>query len=222
MSKLKKSKRLRIPKTHHEDFLREKGFEVICGLDEVGRGAWAGPLVAAAVILPSPAKIKTQNPNVKRIYNLRDSKLLTAKEREKIAKKIKKRCLWGIGEVSVEEINKWKLTKSTQKAFSRAVKKLRRKPDFILADGFEFVSSIPCRAIKKGDMVCASIAAASIIAKVYRDKLMRQLDREIKGYYFSQHKGYGTRLHRQCLKKLGPSKVHRMFYKSLIDNHPLD
>lgn len=203
MPKLKKSKRLRIPKTDHEDFLREKGFEVICGLDEVGRGAWAGPLVAGAVILN------------KRLYGLRDSKLLTAKEREKLARKIRRTSKVGIGEVSVEELNKLKLTKATQLAFSRAVKKLHRKPDYVLSDGFEFLSPLPCRAIKKGDMVCSSIAAASIVAKVYRDKIMRQLDKEVKGYYFAKHKGYGTKLHRERLKKLGPSKAHRMFYKSL-------
>ena len=201
--KIKLTKRLRIPRQDHEDFLREQGFEVICGLDEVGRGAWAGPLVAGAVILN------------KRLYGLRDSKLLTAKEREKLARKIRRTSKVGIGEVSVAELNKLKLTKATQLAFSRAVKKLRRKPDYILSDGFKFDSPIPCRALKKGDMICSSIAAASIVAKVYRDKIMRKLDKKIKCYYFAKHKGYGTRLHRERLKKLGPSKAHRMFYKSL-------
>ncbi len=207
MRKLKKSKKLRIPKTHHEDFLREKGFEVVCGLDEVGRGAWAGPLVAGAVILN------------RRLYGLRDSKLLTAKEREKLARKIRRTSKVGIGEVSIDEVNKLKLTKATQLAFARAVKKLCRKPDYILSDGFEFLSPLPCRAIKKGDMVCSSIAAASIMAKVYRDKIMRQLDKKIKGYYFAKHKGYGTRLHRERLKKLGMSKFHRHFYQPLRRSH---
>ncbi len=201
--KLKLTKRLRIPRREHEEYLNEQGFEVVCGLDEVGRGSWAGPLVAGAVILS------------RRLYGLRDSKLLTAKEREKLAKKIRRTCKIGIGEVSVDEINKLKLTKVTQLAFNRAVRDLKRKPDFILVDGFKFDSPIPCRALKKGDMNCSSIAAASIVAKVYRDKLMRQLDKKIKGYYFSKHKGYGTRLHRERLKKLGPSSVHRINYSPI-------
>jgi ribonuclease HII len=201
--RLKASKRLRIPKNNHEDFLHEKGFEIICGLDEVGRGAWAGPLVAGAVILN------------RRLYGLRDSKLLTAKEREKLARKIRKSSKVGIGEVSIDEVNKLKLTKATQLAFLRAIKKLRRKPDYVLVDGFHFDSPIPCRPLKKGDMICSSIAAASIVAKVYRDKLMRRLDKKIKGYHFSKHKGYGTKLHQERLKKQGISEVHRRFFRNI-------
>lgn len=205
--KLKLIKRLRIPRQDHEEYLYEQGFEVVCGLDEVGRGSWAGPLVAGAVILN------------RRLYGLRDSKLLTSKEREKLAKKIRRTSKCGIGEVSVDEINKLKLTKGTQLAFQRAIRALKVKCDFILIDGTQklyperaVASRTGCRALKKGDMLCSSIAAASIIAKVYRDKLMRQLDKKIKGYYFTKHKGYGTRLHRERLKKLGPSKVHRKYY----------
>lgn len=201
--KRKIAKKLRIPKLEHEDFLKEKGFKIVCGLDEVGRGSWAGPLVAGAVILN------------RRLYGLRDSKLLNSKRREKLARKIRKTSRFGIGEVSVVELNKLKLTKGTQLAFSRAVRNLGVKCDFILSDGFKFNSPIPSRKIIKGDMICSSIAAASIIAKVYRDKIMRQLDKEIKGYNFSSHKGYGTKEHQAKLKKLGPSKAHRMFYKSL-------
>ncbi len=195
----KVSKRLRIPKTSQEEYLKEMGYEIVCGVDEVGRGAWAGPLVAGAVILS------------KRLYGLRDSKLLDSSTREQQAKKIKKSSIWGIGEVSCQEIDQLGISKATQLAFKRAISKLK-KPDFVLADGFKFDSPIPCRALKKGDMTCFSIAAASIIAKVYRDKLMRKLDKEIKGYYFSKHKGYGTRLHQNRLKKLGPSTEHRMSY----------
>jgi len=201
--KSKFAKSLKVPKTHHEDFLKEKGFNIICGLDEVGRGAWAGPLVAGAVILN------------KRLYGLRDSKLLDSKRREKLARKIRRTSKWGIGEVTVFELNKLKLTKATQLAFGRAVRALKTKVSYILADGFRFDSPIPCRAIKKGDMICSSIAAASIVAKVHRDKLMRKLDKEIKGYNFSSHKGYGTKEHQKALKKLGPSNHHRLFYKSL-------
>lgn len=206
--RLKITKRLRIPKTSQEEFLHEQGFEVIVGVDEVGRGAWAGPLVAGAVILS------------KRLYGLRDSKLLTSSEREKLSKKIKKSSVWGIGEVSVEELNVLKMTKSTQLVFKRALRRLKVNYDFVLLDGAN-IKLYPewrrgaCRALKKGDMNCSSIAAASIIAKVYRDKLMRQLDKEIKGYYFHKHKGYGTKLHQRRLTKLGPSVHHRKFYKSI-------
>jgi len=213
--KIKLSKRWRLPHRKHEDYLHEVGFNVVCGLDEVGRGAWAGPLVAAAVILPRAPKLKTQISNVKRLYGIRDSKLLSASQREKLAKKIRRSSKVGIGEVSVKELNKLKLTKATQLAFRRAIRALKIKPDYILSDGFRYVSPTLCRAIIKGDRICSSIAAASIVAKVYRDKLMRKLDKEIKGYNFSSHKGYGTKEHQKSLKKLGPSSEHRMFYKSL-------
>ena len=200
---IKLTKRLRLPHQEYENYLHEKGFEVVCGLDEVGRGSWAGPLVAGAVILS------------RRLYSLRDSKLLNWKKREVLDKKIRKFSKVGIGEVSVEELNILKLTKATQLAFSRAVRNLKSQPDYILADGFRYISPTPCRAIIKGDMICSSIAAASIVAKVYRDRIMRQLDKEIKGYYFAKHKGYGTKEHQAKLKKLGSSKAHRMFYKSI-------
>lgn len=200
---MKITKRLRMPKTDQEEYLREMGFKVICGVDEVGRGAWAGPLVAGAVILNQ------------KLYGLRDSKLLKPQEREKLSGKIKRTCAWGIGEVSVAELDELKMTKSTQLAFKRAIKNLKCKIDYILSDGFLFDSPIPCRALIKGDMTCSSIAAASIIAKVYRDGLMQKLDKKIPGYYFGIHKGYGTKLHQKNLKKLGPSSQHRRFFKSI-------
>ncbi|MEK7143058.1 MAG: ribonuclease HII [Patescibacteria group bacterium] len=206
-SRAKLSNRLRIPQNDHEEYLRGQGFNIICGLDEVGRGAWAGPLVAAAVILPASRQGES-----KRLYGLRDSKLLSHEQRVKLAKKIKRTSKFGIGEVTVEEIDKLKLTKATQLAFSRALKKLKAKVDFVLVDGFKIDSPLPCRVLKKGDMICSSIAAASIVAKVYRDNLMRKLDKKYRGYYFSLHKGYGTRLHRERIAKLGCSGIHRKYY----------
>jgi ribonuclease HII len=191
------------PKNHYEEYLAEQGFKIVCGVDEVGRGSWAGPLVAGAVVLN------------RKLYGLRDSKMLSAIKREKLAKKIRTSSKWGIGEVSVLELNKLKLTKGTQLAFRRAVKNLKVKCDFVLVDGFKFNSPIPCRALNKGDMICSSIAAASIIAKVYRDELMKKLASKYPGYHFDKNKGYGTKLHQIGLKKLGPSKIHRIFYKSL-------
>lgn len=201
--KKKLSKKEKIPKNHHEEKLKGEGYKFICGLDEVGRGAWAGPLVAGAVILD------------KRYYKLRDSKLLTAIKREKLALKIKRSCFWGIGEVTVKEIDKLKLTKATQLAFRRAVENLKVSPDFILSDGFKFDSPIPCLKIIKGDMKCVTIAAASIVAKVYRDKLMCKLNKKIQGYSFHLHKGYGTKLHIERLRRLGPSEQHRKSYRPI-------
>ena len=212
-TRLKLTKRLRIPGNSQEEFLKECGFNVIAGVDEVGRGAWAGPIVAAAVILPAAPKTQKTclkaNVKTKKIYGIRDSKLLTGKEREQLNLKIRRKCRVGIGEVSVEEIDNLKMTKATQLAFQRALKNLSCNIDFVLVDAFKIDSPIPCRALKKGDMTCSSIAAASIVAKVYRDKLMAKMDRKICGYHFQKHKGYGTKLHQNCLKKLGPSSVHR-------------
>jgi ribonuclease HII len=202
-SKLKLTKRLRIPKNDQEEYLKECGFEIIAGVDEVGRGAWAGPLVAAAVILD------------RKLYGLRDSKLLTGKEREKLNLKIRRKCRVGIGEASNSEIDLLKMTKATQLAFRRALENLGCKIDFVLVDAFKIESPIPCRALKKGDMTCSSISAASIVAKVYRDKLMIKLDRKVKGYYFLLHKGYGTKLHQSCLKKIGPSSTHRKSFRPI-------
>lgn len=221
---MKMTKRLRIPKTDQEEYLREMGFKVICGVDEVGRGAWAGPLVAGAVILNT------------KLYGLRDSKLLKPQEREKISEKIRRTCVWGIGEVSVVELDKLKMTRGTQLAFKRAIDSLNKKVDYIsegnsasvdyvLVDGTTSLDDNPllypersrmgCRALIKGDMTCSSIAAASIIAKVYRDGLMQKLDKKIPGYNFGIHKGYGTKLHQKNLKNLGPSCSHRKFFKSI-------
>lgn len=202
-TRLKMTKRLRIPGNSQEEFLKECGLNVIAGVDEVGRGAWAGPLVAAAVVLD------------RKLYGLRDSKLLTGKERDKLNLKIRRKCRVGIGEVSSKELDLLKMAKATQLAFKRALKNLGCKIDFVLVDAFKIDSPIPCRALKKGDMICSSIAAASIVAKVYRDKLMAKLDRKICGYYFEKHKGYGTKLHQNCLKKFGPSPMHRKSFKPI-------
>lgn len=192
-----------MPKTDHEEYLKDQGFNCVCGVDEVGRGAWAGPLVAGAVILNQ------------RLYGLRDSKLLSSIQREKLSIKIKRTCIWGIGQVSVTELEELKMTKATQLAFMRAIEALNKKVDYILSDGFPVDSPTPCRALIKGDMKCSSIAAASIIAKVYRDHLMVKMDKKIIGYNFSSHKGYGTKLHQKALDQLGPSVVHRKFFKSI-------
>lgn len=200
-----------IPKFNYEEYFHLKGFKTIVGLDEVGRGAWAGPLVAGAIILN------------KRLYGLRDSKMISAAKRKVLARKIYQTSKVGIGKVSVKELNKLKLTKGTQLAFKRALRSLGVKPDYILIDGTlglcperSKAGRIGCRVLIKGDRVCSSIAAASIVAKVCRDNLMEQLDKKISGYKFSKHKGYVTKLHKKRINILGLSKEHRNFYSVKI------
>ncbi len=171
----------------------------------MGRGAWAGSVVAAAVVFSPKAAIPK---------GLRDSKLLTPKRREELDKQIKKGAVsFAVGEVSPQVIEKEGIAAANQRAMRKALKKLNPEPDFSLIDYFtlKYIKKSCQRAIKKGDLHCASIAAASIVAKVYRDDLMRQLDKdeELKIYQFGRHKGYGTKLHQEMIRKYGCSKVHR-------------
>ncbi len=186
-----------------ETKLWDSGFNYICGLDEVGRGCFAGPVVAGAVIFPKNSSL---------IDGIADSKQLLSKARENLSEIIKSQALaWSIAEVSVNVINKVGIGKATQMAFRKAVKSLEKKADYILIDAFYInrLSRKRQKAIKKGDMICASISAASIIAKVYRDKLMKTLHKKYPQYGFAKHKGYGTKLHQEALKKYGLSRIHR-------------
>jgi len=201
--RLKQSKRLRVPSNKVEKELFSSGYSLVAGVDEVGRGAWAGPLVAAAVILPS-----------RRLNKIRDSKLLLRGEREKLTKKIKKAAVeWAVGEATVEEINEIGVGKATLIAYVRALAGLKNKPDFVLIDAFSMPDHDgPQRAIIKGDQTVLSIAAASIIAKVHRDSLMRKLHRQFPGckkYRFDLNKGYPSPRHKETLKKWGPCELHR-------------
>lgn len=189
-----------IPKTEEERRLREKGFKKIAGVDEAGRGCLAGPIVASACILPS-----------KRIYKLRDSKTLSQKEREKLSQKIKKEArAYSFGKVSNKEIDFLGLQKAGLLALRRAVLNLKPRPDFVLVDFYKIPHLlIPQKSIKKGDSTCLSISAASILAKVKRDNLMKKYAKKYPGYGFEKHKGYGTKEHRKALKRLGPCQIHR-------------
>ncbi|MCX6806998.1 MAG: ribonuclease HII [Candidatus Berkelbacteria bacterium] len=203
--KLKLIKRLRIPNIKEEIRLKKKGYQVIAGLDEVGRGALAGPVVAGICILRDGQIF----------YKVRDSKLLSAKEREHLAKKINKEAHdHAFGIASVSEIEKFGIHGATLIAFERAINSLKTEVDFILVDGYRLPNSkIPHKHIKKGDMLCISIAAASIIAKVYRDNLMKELALKYAGYFFENNKGYGTKRHLEALKQLGPCKIHRRNFR---------
>lgn len=183
------------------------GYDCIAGLDEVGRGCFAGPVVVGAVVFPK---------NCDLLKGVADSKLLKPKVREKLAVEIKKyAAAWSIAEVSVEDINKVGIGKATQMAFRKALQLLSTPADFCLIDAF-YIDEIN-RAIQKpivgGDKICASISAASIIAKVYRDELMTRLHLQYPEYNFAKHKGYGTKEHRDAIKKHGLSVLHRTSFK---------
>jgi len=178
----------------------------VAGIDEAGRGAWAGPVVAAAVVLPPRTRIP---PALKAV---RDSKMLTPLQRERLIDPIKKAASFvGVGIVPVELIDALGLSWAGQLAFWRAVKDLGQEPSYLLVDGFPLWSpSYPQKAIVRGDQTVLSIAAASIVAKVTRDRMMKQLeDSNCPEYGFARHKGYGSRLHQAALGELGPSMHHR-------------
>lgn len=190
------------------------GSQLVAGCDEVGRGAWAGPLVAAIVI----NRFELQHQVLDRIRGVRDSKLLSPKRRAVLAKKIKKTVVgWGIGEVSNREIDQWGLTKAQFIAYERALLKLRPLPDLILVDGRSYrafpssAAKIKFKYIPKGDRLCYSIACASIIAKDHRDRLMGRY-RSAATYGFDQHVGYGTLLHQARIRQHGLSRLHRRTY----------
>ena len=197
-----------LPTLDFEKKLWDQGFRFIAGVDEVGRGSWAGPVVAAAVIFP---------PDVKIPDGLRDSKLLPPQKREILVARIEKVAVdFAVGEVPVEVIEKRGIAVASQMAMRRALNALNPQADFSLIDYFtlDYLKKSCQQAITKGDLYCASIAAASIIAKVYRDDLMRQFDdeEEFKVYQFGKHKGYGTKLHRDLIQKYGCCRVHRLSF----------
>lgn len=185
----------------YERFWWDRGYVSIAGVDEVGMGCLAGPVIAGAVILEPHARIDF----------IRDSKLLAARMREELAEKIQRTAVaWGIGEATPEEISALNLRNAGLLAMRRALEALARVPDVVLVDAFRIPHiKQPQEAIIKGDRKVRSIAAASIVAKVHRDALMTKLDRQYPGYGFAVHKGYGTAEHRRALTTLGPSPIHR-------------
>ncbi len=198
------------PTLEFENGLRQSGLERVAGLDEAGRGAWAGPVVAAAVILPLE-----QLDLLQALDGVCDSKQLSAQKRAKYALRIRAvaRSI-GIGAASALEIDQQGLLPATRSAMRRALKGLKSDPQYLLLD-YLILPEIPVdqTAIPKGDARVLSIAAASIIAKVSRDELMRAIALVFPGYGFEQHKGYGTRMHRQALNQLGPTPIHRYSYQ---------
>lgn len=191
------------PTLKFEQELWSKKYRYVCGLDEVGRGCFAGPVVVGAVIF---------SPNVKLPEGIADSKLLTSNKREKLAIQIKKAALaWSIGEISVTDINKHGIGKATQMAFRKALRLCSVQADFVLIDAFyvERFNKKRQKPVKDGDKICVSISAASIIAKIYRDELMQKLHQKYPQYGFAKHKGYGTKEHQDAIKKYGLCPLHR-------------
>jgi ribonuclease HII len=195
------------PNLDHENELESQGYELIAGIDEVGRGALAGPVVASAVILPRSA-------NLPWLGLVRDSKELDHKKRETLFEFIEKEALAvGIGIVPSQVIDSINILKATKLAMMQAVERLPRQPHFLIIDRVTLSQCpIPQRGITRGDKLCLSIACASIIAKVTRDHMMEEFDQIYPGYGFARHKGYGTGEHISCLRKLGASPIHRLYF----------
>lgn len=195
----------------YENEAKAAGYGIVCGIDEAGRGPLAGPVCAAAVILPDNCVIEGVN----------DSKKLTEKKREALFDVIIEKSLaYGIAVADEKEIDEINILQATYLAMNRAFEKLEIKPDMALVDGNRDPGlGVPTRTIVKGDANSMSIAAASILAKVTRDRFMLEMDKKYPQYQFAKHKGYGTKLHYEKLTEYGPSEIHRMtFLKSFYGN----
>ena len=199
-----------MPDFTYEKAAMESGFKLICGVDEAGRGPLAGPVCAAAVILPQDTEIE----------GLNDSKKLSEKKREALYDVIKEKAVaYAIAFGTLEEIEEFNILEATFIAMNRAIEGLQVKPDFALIDGNRVPKGIkiPCETVVKGDAKSSSIAAASILAKVTRDRLLLEYDKEYPQYNFKKHKGYGTKEHTDLILEYGPCPIHRMsFLKKLL------
>ncbi len=191
----------------YENELYKKGINLICGIDEVGRGPLLGPVVAAAVILPKGYF----HPDIK------DSKKLTEKKREALYEIIKENAISiGLGIVDEKEIDRINIYEATKVAMKESINNLSVKPEHILIDAMKLDIDIPFTSIIKGDALSESIAAASIIAKVTRDRMLNEIDKEYPMYDLKNNKGYGTKKHLEALKNYGPCKYHRYSYSPVI------
>lgn len=185
------------------------GYRFVAGVDEVGRGCLAGAVVAAACILDLSRPLPE---------GLNDSKKLTAKRREAISEELKQTALaYSIAQIEAEEIDRINILQATKKAMRAAIENLRPRADFLLIDALQLKEiDLPQKAIIKGDAISASIAAASILAKTYRDDLMRELDLIYPAYGFAGHVGYGTKAHFEALRKHGPCALHRKSFRGVL------
>jgi ribonuclease HII len=219
---------MKYPNYNLERELLNQGYQNIVGVDEVGRGAWAGPIIAVAAMINSKPQItrNKQIPNIKfqsssarqapNLSGIKDSKLLSEKAREKIFEQLSRQVIWSVGIVSHKEIDQRGMTWANQMVIKRAIKKLAIEPDYLLIDQvYGFKHQRPHQLIINGDRQVLSIAVASILAKVTRDRLMRKYHQKFPKFNFQRHKGYGTKLHQSCLQKYGICKIHRQSYKPI-------
>lgn len=198
-----------MPSFEYEKSYTSKGYKYVCGVDEAGRGPLAGPVCAAAVILPEDIYIE----------GLNDSKKISEKKREKLFDVIKEKAVsYCIAFGTLEEIEEFNILNATYLAMIRAIEGLSIPADVALIDGNRVPKDIkiPCETIVKGDAQSCSIAAASILAKVTRDRMMCNLDEKYDIYNFKKHKGYGTKEHVELIKTYGPSDIHRMSFLTKI------
>ncbi len=200
------------PHLDKEIALLVQGYSFVAGLDEAGRGAWAGPVVAAAVMLP------LHQPDLpQQLAGLNDSKKLTVHQREQLFSPIQQIALgYGIGVISAEAIDATNILAATRQAMMAAIRQLSPTPQYLLLDYVRLSQlNIPQDSFPKADTISLSVAAASILAKVTRDRLMVELHEQYPHYGFDQHKGYGTSLHQQALNEHGPCPIHRLSFKPL-------
>ncbi len=206
----KERERIEGLKATEYQYYEEYGMEYVCGIDEAGRGPLCGPVVAGAVILPRDSCI----------FGVKDSKKLSEKKREELFEIIKAEATsWAVGIATEKEIDEINILQATYRAMRRAIGALSVQPDVLLNDAVTIPEvEVPQVPIIKGDANCYSIAAASILAKVTRDRIMRELDEKYPRYGFAKHKGYGTKEHYAALEKYGPCEVHRRtFLKKLFE-----
>jgi ribonuclease HII len=194
---------------HYERQLRERGFRMLAGVDEAGRGALAGPLVAAAVILPDDFDLD----------GIEDSKLLTPKQRRQAAARIRERALAiSVRKAMPGRIDRAGLHRTNLALLRRALRTLPVVPEFVLTDGFPIKRlGLPSLALRKGDVVTASVAAASVIAKTTRDRIMDRYHRRFPDYGFDTNRGYGTERHWEALWRFGPTPIHRRSFNHVLD-----
>ncbi len=209
--KLRKALKAKAPGLSVEREYWEEGREIVVGVDEVGRGSWAGPLTIGAVVVPKD----------RRIYKLRDSKQLTESEREALFDRIVSWCsVWSVGHVSAADCDRLGMSAAQKLAARRAIDGLGVTPDAVILDGkWDFVGHPVTRKVIRGDSTCLSIAAASILAKVTRDRIMRAEADNYPGYNFENNKGYPCPQHKIALQGYGPSAIHRrswVFMDSLV------
>ena len=196
----------------HEKDLWASGFRLVAGVDEVGRGPLAGPVVAAAVILPTSFRHE----------EIKDSKLLSERKRKELVPVLEKESLgWAVAAVDEREIERINILQATLLAMTRAVRGLPSQPEYLLVDALNIQEiALPQKAIVKGDRLSASIAAASILAKVARDRLMEEYHERYPRYNFRRHKGYGTAEHREAIGRFGPCPIHRRTFRGVKEFLP--